>query len=71
MKINIKHLLLILGTFNFVGSLILSKSKIEMCENRGMDGGHGDPTNLVDQKACEKKMVVLMSVTNNQVGFQF
>ena len=40
-----------------------------MCENRGTAGGHGDPKNLLEEKACEKKMVVLMSVTNNQVGF--
>lgn len=52
-----------------VWNLILSKSKIEMCENRGLHG-KGDPQNLVDGKSCQKKMVVLMSVNNNQVIYE-
>ena len=41
-----------------------------MCENRGLHG-NGDPQNLVDGKSCQKKMVVLMSVNNNQVYLYF
>ena len=57
---------LLLTNLSNVWNLILSKSKIEMCENRGLHG-QGDPQNLVDGKMCQKKMVVLMSVNNNQV----
>jgi len=55
-----------------VTGLILSKSKIQMCEDRGQSAakegiaGASDPHNVVDGKACKKKMVVLMSVKNGQ-----
>ena len=48
-------------------ALILSKSKIQYCEDKGLHG-QGDPQNLVDGKACEKKITVLMSVNNGQVS---
>ena len=47
-------------------SLLLSKSNVQICENRGVHG-HGDPQNLVDGKACQKKLIVAMTVRNNQV----
>nr|XP_004211319.2 unnamed protein product [Hydra vulgaris] len=50
----------------FVGGLILSKSSIEFCENTGSSNDLKDPTNVVTQSACEKKMVVLLSVGNKQ-----
>ncbi|XP_065661043.1 hapless 2 isoform X3 [Hydra vulgaris] len=63
---------LLLSFFNiainitFVGCLILSKSSIEFCENTGLSNDLKDPTNVVTQSACEKKMVVLLSVGNKQ-----
>lgn len=47
--------------------LLLSKSSVQICENRGLHG-HGDPQNLVDGKSCEKKLIVVMTVKNNQKG---
>lgn len=38
-----------------------------MCENKGLHG-KGDPKNLVDGGSCRKKMLVMMSVKNNQKG---
>ena len=70
MKFLLVFTLLLLTNPPNVWNLILSKSKIEMCENRGLHG-NGDPQNLVDGKSCQKKMVVLMSVNNNQVFSYF
>jgi len=48
-------------------SLLLSKSSVQICENRGLHG-QGDPQDLVNEKACEKKLVVVMTVKNEQNG---
>ena len=53
-----------------VHGLILSKSSIQMCEDRGLSG-HGDPKDITSGKQCAKKMVVLMTVKNNQVSVHF
>lgn len=50
--------------------LLLSKSSVQICENRGLHG-HGDPQNLVDGKSCEKKLIVVMTVKNNQVRVKY
>lgn len=66
-----KFLIILLLIFLFgvypVINLILSKSSISMCENKGFHG-QGDPKNLVDGKSCKKKMLVTLTVKNNQKG---
>ena len=52
-----------------VGCLLLSKSSIEICENTGAADQVQNPLNVVREKSCEKKMVVLMSIRNNQVRY--
>ena len=59
-------IILFLKLIKFVFTLMLSKSNVQICENRGLHG-HGDPQNLVDGKACQKKLLVAMTVRNNQV----
>ena len=61
---NIAFVLLITST----EELLLSKSSVQICENRGLSG-HGDPVDLVNGKSCQKKLVVVMTVKNEQVFF--
>ena len=57
-------LLLCVAVFD-CGADLIAKSSVTMCENSG-DGE--DPFNVVDNKACEKKLIVTMSVNSGQVG---
>lgn len=61
---NIAFVLLITST----EELLLSKSSVQICENRGLSG-YGDPVDLVNGKSCQKKLVVVMTVKNEQVFF--
>jgi hypothetical protein len=45
-----------------VGGTIIAKSDITICENTAKD-----PLNVLYNKRCEKKMVVLAEVTSGQV----
>ena len=62
-----KLLVLTILYINQVVSLLLSKSSISMCENKGLHG-YGDPKNLVEGATCKKKLLVLLTVRNNQKG---
>lgn len=62
-------------TFNFLLLLafsrptnadLIAKSSITICENTG--GGDG-PMSVVYEKACEKKLIVTMSVRSGQVRY--
>ena len=44
---------------------LIAKSSITICENTGSSGG--DPMSVVYEKACEKKLIVTMSVRSGQV----
>lgn len=44
---------------------LIAKSSITICENTG---GGDDPMSVVYEKACEKKLIVTMSVRSGQVG---
>ena len=44
---------------------VLAKSSLQICENTG---DSEDPYNVVDQKACEKKLIVTLSVRSGQVS---
>ena len=43
---------------------LIAKSSVTMCEN---SANSEDPFNVVDNKACEKKLIVTMSVQSRQV----
>ena len=43
---------------------LIAKSSITICENTG---GSDDPMSVVYEKACEKKLIVTMSVRSGQV----
>ncbi|EDO36432.1 predicted protein [Nematostella vectensis] len=47
---------------------VIAKSSLQMCENTG---NSDDPYNVVDQKACEKKLIVTLSVRSGQNGTEF
>ena len=47
---------------------LIAKSSITICENTG---GGDDPMSVVYDKACEKKLIVTMSVRSGQVSNVF
>jgi hypothetical protein len=51
--------------FETVLSDVIAKSSLQICENTG---DSEDPYNVVDQKACEKKLIVTLSVRSGQVS---
>lgn len=52
-------------SFKSVLSDVIAKSSLQICENTG---DSEDPFNVVDQKACEKKLIVTLSVRSGQVS---
>ena len=70
---NTKYLCRIMYMFRFLlllfcsrptGGDLIAKSSITICENTG---GADDPMSVVYEKACEKKLIVTMSVRSGQV----
>nr|QIC49960.1 hapless 2 [Actinia equina] len=55
-------------SFKSVVSDVIAKSSLQICENTG---DSEDPFNVVDQKACEKKLIVTLSVRSGQNGTEF
>ena len=47
---------------------LIAKSSITICENTG---GDENPMSVVYEKACEKKLIVTMSVRSGQVRVLF
>ena len=47
---------------------LIAKSSITICENTG---GGDNPMSVVYEKACEKKLIVTMSVRSGQVSSVF
>lgn len=47
---------------NFVTGMLLSKSDLTVCDNVGRN-----PHNVVDNKSCQKKLVIAQSVRSGQV----
>ena len=45
---------------------LIAKSSITICENTG---GGDEPMSVVYEKACEKKLIVTMSVRSGQVRY--
>lgn len=60
-------LAVLLCNFKESVSDVLAKSSLQICENTG---DSEDPYNVVDQKACQKKLIVTMSVRSGQVRNQ-
>lgn len=48
-----------------VNADLIAKSSITICENTGGPGD--DPMSVVYEKACEKKLIVTMTVRSGQV----
>ena len=48
-----------------VNADLIAKSSITICENTG--GADDNPMSVVYEKACEKKLIVTMSVRSGQV----
>lgn len=60
--------LLVLAFSRLINADLIAKSSITICENTG-DGD--DPMSVVYEKACEKKLIVTMSVRSGQVSNVF
>ena len=60
--------LLLLAFSRPVNADLIAKSSITICENTG---GGDDPMSVVYEKACEKKLIVTMSVRSGQVSNVF
>ena len=59
-----KFLLLLAQCTRLANGDLIAKSSITICENTG---GGDDPMSVVYEKACEKKLIVTMSVRSGQV----
>ena len=59
-----KFLLLLAQCTRLASGDLIAKSSITICENTG---GGDDPMSVVYEKACEKKLIVTMSVRSGQV----
>ena len=60
--------LLVLAFSRPINTDLIAKSSITICENTG---GGDDPMSVVYEKACEKKLIVTMSVRSGQVSNVF
>lgn len=63
-RMRIFTVLLLLSSSLPSRSDLIAKSSITICENTG---GGDDPMSVVYEKACEKKLIVTMSVRSGQV----
>lgn len=63
MDLNIFYVLVLFFIFlRWINGTIIAKSDITLCENTAKD-----PLNVLHNKRCEKKMVVLAEVTGGKV----
>ena len=56
------ELILILREGNFASGMLISKSDLMICDRVGLN-----PHNVVDNKSCQKKLVIAQAVRAGQV----
>ena len=57
------ELILILREGNFASGMLISKSDLMICDRVGLN-----PHNVVDNKSCQKKLVIAQAVRAGQVS---